>query len=66
MNYLIATFCLAVADLFDPYAHLKQMAADKNYLLTGKEGNWMVLTADGEIVAVSSTPVDAIGQLVCR
>ncbi|MGL4617895.1 MAG: hypothetical protein ACRCZS_02385 [Chroococcidiopsis sp.] len=61
---LIATISLAIANLLDPYAHLKQMAADKNYLLTGEGGHWMVLTADGEVVATSSTPVDAIGQLV--
>lgn len=64
MNRLLATARLIITEALDPHAYLRQVAADKNLILTGAGSNWMVLTGDGQIVTESDNPVDAVGQLV--
>ena len=57
---LLAKIFPAIADIFDPFIHLKKTATDKDYFLVNKGDQWMVLTGTGKIVAASKTSVEML------
>jgi hypothetical protein len=63
MNNLIAIVKLSVVNYLDPIYALRQTASDMNTLLAGFDSQWMLLSANGDILSIASNPIDAINQV---
>ncbi len=62
MDNLIAKFQLAIINYFDPLSELRQSAFDINAILTGYGDKWLVMDANGQIIASATSPINAIAN----
>jgi hypothetical protein len=56
MKYLIN----AITNWIDPIAHIRQQATDRNVILVGHTGMWMIVDGTGDIKSTANNPIDAL------